>query len=110
MKAHISFLVAGMFFSVTGFCQDSSAASSNKVTFKNEARLNSTVVPAEKNYTTSPTTSSPIYRDTRLGSSSPMYNTYKKNHYGAGGVTTDPNKGASGTPSSLPAAADTSHH
>ena len=33
-----------------------------------------------------------MYRDTRLGSSSPKYNTYKKNKYGAGGVTTNPNK------------------
>lgn len=35
----------------------------------------------------------PIYRDTRLGSSSPMYDTYKKNNNGAGSVTTNPNKG-----------------
>lgn len=34
-----------------------------------------------------------IYRDTRLGSSSPMYNTYKKNDKGAGAITTNPNKG-----------------
>ncbi len=34
-----------------------------------------------------------IYRDTRLGSSSPLYNTYKKNDNGAGSVTTNPNKG-----------------
>ena len=32
----------------------------------------------------------PIYRDTRLGSSSPLYNTYEKNDYGAGAVTTSP--------------------
>ena len=35
----------------------------------------------------------PIYRDTRLGSSSPLYNTYQKNDNGAGAVTTNPNKG-----------------
>jgi len=35
----------------------------------------------------------PIYRDTRLGSSSPLYNTYEKNDDGAGAVTTNPNKG-----------------
>jgi len=34
-----------------------------------------------------------IYRDTRLGSSSPYFNTYQKNDYGAGAITTDPNKG-----------------
>lgn len=39
-----------------------------------------------------------IYRDTRLGSSSPLYNTYIKNHYGAGAVTTNPNKWGSGAP------------
>lgn len=33
-----------------------------------------------------------IYRDTRLGSSSPYYNTYQKNDYGAGAVTTNPHK------------------
>lgn len=34
-----------------------------------------------------------IYRDTRLGGSSPYFNTYQKNDYGAGAITTDPNKG-----------------
>jgi hypothetical protein len=34
-----------------------------------------------------------IYRDTRLGSSSPLYNTYEKNDNGAGAITTNPNKG-----------------
>lgn len=40
-----------------------------------------------------PDSASPIYRDTRLGSSSPLYNTYKKNDNGAGAITTNPNKG-----------------
>ena len=34
----------------------------------------------------------PMYRDTRLGSSSKKYNTYKKNDKGAGAITTNPNK------------------
>lgn len=34
----------------------------------------------------------PMYRDTRLGSSSPLYNTYQKNDNGAGAITTNPNK------------------
>lgn len=34
----------------------------------------------------------PVYRDTRLGSSEPQYDTYKKNDYGAGAVTTNTNK------------------
>ena len=33
-----------------------------------------------------------MYRPTRLGSSSPLYNTYKKNNYGAGAITTNPQK------------------
>ncbi|MEO6682927.1 MAG: hypothetical protein ABIN48_08875 [Ginsengibacter sp.] len=33
-----------------------------------------------------------FYPDTRLGSSSPLYNTYKKNDYGAGAITTNPFK------------------
>lgn len=32
----------------------------------------------------------PIYMDTRLGSSTPQYDTYEKNNYGAGSVTTSP--------------------
>lgn len=48
-------------------------------------------VPAE-------TPETPIYNDTRLGSSSPLYNTYEKNNYGAGAVTTNPNKSGSGSP------------
>ena len=36
--------------------------------------------------------STSMYRDTRLGSSSPLYNTYKKNDDGAGAITTNPNK------------------
>lgn len=31
-----------------------------------------------------------IYVDTRLGSSTPQYDTYEKNNYGAGSVTTSP--------------------
>ncbi len=33
-----------------------------------------------------------MYRDTRLGSSSKMYDTYEKNDYGAGAITTNPDK------------------
>ena len=40
-----------------------------------------------------PDPGSPIYLDTRLGSSSPLYNTYEKNDNGAGAITTNPNKG-----------------
>lgn len=37
-----------------------------------------------------------IYRDTRLGSSSSMYDTYEKNDNGAGAITNNPNKWGSG--------------
>lgn len=37
-----------------------------------------------------------FYRDTRLGSSAPMYNTYRSNNNGAGSVTTNPNKAGGG--------------
>lgn len=40
------------------------------------------------------------YRDTRLGSSSPLYNTYRTNDNGAGSVTTNPNKEGGGMPAS----------
>ena len=48
-----------------------------------------------------------IYRDTRLGSSSPLYNTYKKNDFGAGAVTNNPNKGSSAAPEFIPESRDT---
>ncbi|MGN6531081.1 MAG: hypothetical protein ACTHK0_04945 [Ginsengibacter sp.] len=47
--------------------------------------------------TTNLSQKSPIYRDTRLGSSSPLYNTYEKNDYGAGAITTNPNKSGGGS-------------
>lgn len=37
-----------------------------------------------------------VYRDTRLGSSSPLYDTYEKNAYGAGAITTNPHKSGGG--------------
>lgn len=45
------------------------------------------------NSSTNSNAPTPIYRDTRLGSSSPLYNTYQKNDDGAGAITTNPNKG-----------------
>lgn len=48
------------------------------------------VTTSHSNYKNSPQPH--IYRDTRLGGSSPLYNTYKKNDYGAGAITTNPNK------------------
>lgn len=54
-----------------------------------------------------PITAPTIYRDTRLGSSSPLYNTYKKNDFGAGAVTNNPNKGSSAAPEFVPESRDT---
>jgi hypothetical protein len=53
--------------------------------------------PTETFPATNSSQKSPIYRDTRLGSSSPLYNTYQKNDYGAGAITTNPNKGGGGS-------------
>jgi hypothetical protein len=52
--------------------------------------------------TTNSSQKSPVYRDTRLGSSSPLYNTYQKNDYGAGAITTNPDKSSSGGFTPLP--------
>lgn len=57
----------------------------NKNTINNKTKIGT------DNYNQGPP--SPIYRDTRLGSSSPLYNTYEKNDNGAGSITTNPNKG-----------------
>lgn len=54
-------------------------------------KINKSTKSGTDNYNPDP--ASPIYRDTRLGSSSPLYNTYKTNDNGAGSVTTNPNKG-----------------
>ncbi len=106
MKAKLLMFVPGILFSLTAFSQDSSVASpsKNKVIFKNEPRVHSTIIPAQKTSTKKPH----IYRDTRLGSSSPKYNTYKKNDYGAGAVTTNPNKGGNAPAISSPISDDTS--
>lgn len=67
------------------YCQDTTQ--NQKLSEKHTYPINTT-----RSYQNPPSTNS-IYRDTRLGGSSPLYNTYKKNDYGAGAITTDPNKG-----------------
>lgn len=111
MKSKFS-LIAFILFSTTAFCQDSASFKPhNKVIFKNEPQVHSTISPAEKiNGDNTSTKQSPIYRDTRLGSSSPMYNTYQKNDNGAGSVTNDPNKGVSGSPVFVAPATDSIKH
>jgi hypothetical protein len=75
--------------------QTTSQVQSSQSPINNEVgKINKSTDSTKKgidNYNSNP--ASPIYRDTRLGSSSPMYNTYEKNNNGAGSVTTNPNKG-----------------
>ncbi|MEO6220894.1 MAG: hypothetical protein ABIO81_10730 [Ginsengibacter sp.] len=52
----------------------------NNVTQQNQPQQPVQTMPAQK----------PVYRDTRLGSSSKMYDTYEKNNNGAGAVTATP--------------------
>jgi hypothetical protein len=93
MKTKLVMLIPGILISISGFSQDStqSSSSKNKVIFKNEPRVHSTIIPAQK----SSVSDQHIYRDTRLGSSSPLYDTYEKNDRGAGAVTTNPHKSGS---------------
>lgn len=103
MKIKLAFTAIGFLLSYVAFCQDSVSRPLNKVTFKNESRSSGT---QKSNSPGSPGKQNHIYRDTRLGSSAPMYNTYKKNDYGAGAVTTDPDKGENGSPAFTPARTD----
>jgi len=71
-----------------------------KPVVKNDPIISQPTQPVVRNTTPTPGATPPVtgsvYRDTRLGSSSPQYNTYKKNDYGAGAVTTNPNKNGGG--------------
>jgi hypothetical protein len=92
MKTKLLLLIPGILISTIGFGQDSSRSNS-KVIFNTAPKVRSSVIPATKSKTNS---ESQMYRPTRLGSSSAFYNTYEKNHYGAGAVTTNPHKSGSG--------------
>ena len=72
------------FFANTVMAQDTSE---NQRLSENQTYHIST---PDRNYSNNP--NNHIYRDTRLGGSSPLYNTYKKNDNGAGAITTNPNK------------------
>jgi hypothetical protein len=82
-------LIAAILISDHVFCQDTS---SNQKLSENEtyhiAPTNNNQIPLPENQ---------IHRDSRLGSSSPVYNTYQKNNNGAGSITTNPNKGSGST-------------
>lgn len=90
MKTKLLLLIPGIFISCIGFSQDSTHS---RVIFNTAPQVRSSVIPAIKSKTN---TESRMYRPTRLGSSSPVYNTYEKNDYGAGAVTTNPHKSGSG--------------
>ena len=106
MKTKLALATIGMFLSVAAFSQDSSLLkNSNKVTFKSDAHMHSTVISPLKSGPASPINEA-TYHDTRLGSSSPMYNTYRKNDYGAGSITNNPNKSGGESPAYVPPIAD----
>lgn len=77
-------LIALVLTSFAAFAQDTSINQtlSNDQTYQVNVPANPTTVPQKPH----------IYRDTRLGSSSPYYNTYQKNDNGAGAITTNPHK------------------
>lgn len=84
MKLKIfSNFVALIFIGSSAFAQDTSSNQSlNDQTYQISTPIKNYTMP-QKNH---------VYRDTRLGSSSPYYNTYQKNANGAGAVTTNPHK------------------
>ncbi|MEO8853669.1 MAG: hypothetical protein ABI359_07820 [Ginsengibacter sp.] len=82
----IAFFVVAVCMSDPVFCQDTSQ--NQKISKEHTYQVSS---PSSE-YTQPSKTH--IYRDTRLGGSSPLYNTYKKNDYGAGAITNNPNKGS----------------
>jgi hypothetical protein len=97
MKTNLLLTFAFVCISFVAFGQDSSFhPSKSKVTFKNHPELHGTTLQPQKKYQLNNSSISakktPVYRSTGLGSSSPRYDTYKKNDYGAGAITTDPNK------------------
>jgi hypothetical protein len=77
-------LILSFLISSAAEAQDTSAnqAISKDETYPVSSPVRNYTIPAKPH----------IYRDTRLGSSSPLYNTYQKNDNGAGAVTTNPHK------------------
>lgn len=109
MRRLFLFITLAFFFYISGRAQDSAYY----VNHPDELRaLLSTVEKKQRSSTLQPEINAKnrprkfnnqvltpfMYRPTRLGSSSPQYNTYIQNHYGAGGVTTNPHKWGSSAP------------
>ncbi len=78
------FLIIILGIHITTFSQDTL----HKSTKRKTALVTNTKVHKKSSRNNS--SKKPLYRDTRLGSSSPKYDTYKKNKKGAGAVTTSP--------------------
>lgn len=97
MKSIYILTVLIFLISSTGFSQDTTKYKQDTAQYKVLQRVNVNKKnrdSVKKNYKIQLKKQPPvIYRDTRLGSSSPLYDTYKKNDYGAGAVTTNPHKG-----------------
>jgi|SRR6185312_7113835 len=92
MKAKtIAIFISGFFISNCVFSQDTSQ---NQRLTQDRTYQPAQSTPLPNEYSTP---QPHVYRDTRLGSSSPLYNTYKKNDYGAGSITSNPNKGSGST-------------
>jgi hypothetical protein len=110
MKTKILISAIVLFTSTNTFAQSTTSTPPSKVTSKHVAEAQSKNLPDSKNYKERVPTKTVMYRDTRLGSSSPQYNTYKKNDNGAGAVTTNPNKISAGSNPPILLPADTTRH
>lgn len=101
MKSKLFLSAIILFTATNAFSQDTTFTLPPKVTFKDKPQTQSKKVILNKIDTKKKKVNTVMYRDTRLGSSSPLYNTYKKNKNGAGAVTTNPNKIQSGSNSEV---------
>ena len=88
----ITSLIFCICFSLRVFSQDTTHTTSYDKDTLTLVHQGNTKVTFTNNTDTDKDNTKPVYRDTRLGSSSKMYNTYKKNDYGAGAITTNPKK------------------
>lgn len=91
MKSRILLSAIALFSISTAFAQDTSHYNTeSKITFKDKPQGQLEKVTFKKKLNKKKKNNTVMYRDTRLGSSSPLYDTYKKNKNGAGAVTTTP--------------------
>jgi hypothetical protein len=92
MKKFITITFLCLFISLKSFCQDTTHLSKKQVAHKKIQNTHKVLASRTQNKRIAMPAKTPMYRDTRLGSSSKKYNTYKKNDNGAGAVTNNPNK------------------